>query len=266
MLVTAALAVIGGAVGVTAVIGSPDGGRQETETRLPIQNYLLSYSERDAVEQAYEHQVQACMRRQGVEGFSLQHARRHLPDVLDRRYGLTNLREAQQYGYGLTPENVPPPGLPTMTADQRTLYRGDSSGGQAEGCVGLTIRDLGGLPSRPWETPFAVKIQKMSWEASAKHPRMVEAFRRWSACMSGHGYHFATPMDTPGKAKRDKNEERELASTEVRCNRSSGVVRDWFAAEAAYQSTLIARHKDNLDAEHASALRAVMKARDLLNH
>lgn len=255
---------VGGAVGYATTAGGTEGtgtGRAE----LPVQAYLLSYQQRDDLNRAYERLVERCMRERGAPVKTLTHVRPPLKDFLERRYGLTDLEQAEQYGYGLPPSrNAAPPTAPKLTAAQRRIYDGASGGRQPRGCVGWAVRRLGDS-SRTRDTPFAMKLQRKTWDVSAKDPRVVAAVTKWSSCMSARGYHFSSPMDTPGKTAVGKAAERVQATTEVRCNRSSGVVREWFAVEAAYQEEAIERDKDTLIAERSAALRVVDRARAVLD-
>lgn len=256
---------VGGAVGYATTAG---GGTERAGTgraELPVQAYLLSYQQRDDLNRAYERLVERCMRERGAPVKALTHVRPPLKDFLERRYGLTDLEQAEQYGYGLPPSrDAAPPTAPKLTTAQRRVYDGASGGGQPRGCVGWAVRQLGDT-SRARDTPFAMDLQRKTWDASAKDPRVVAAVARWSSCMSARGYHLSSPVDTTGKAAVGKAAERAQATAEVRCNRSSGVVRDWFAVEAAYQEESIERDKDTLIAERSAALRVVGRARAVLD-
>ncbi|MEU1122519.1 hypothetical protein ABZ371_02795 [Streptomyces sp. NPDC005899] len=254
---------VGGAVGYATTAA----GREETGTeraRLPVQAFLLSYQQRDDLNRAYEGLVERCMREQGVPVKALTHVRPPLKDFLARRYGLTDLEQAEQYGYGLPPSgHAAPPSAPKLTTAQRRVYDGASEE-RPQGCVGWAARQLGD-DSRARDTPYAMQLQRTTWDASAKDPRVVAAVARWSSCMSARGYPGRTsPVDTPGKVLAGKAAERAQATAEVRCNRSSGVVRQWFAVEAAYQEAAIERDKDTLIAERTAALRVVERARAAL--
>ncbi|MFI1104592.1 hypothetical protein [Streptomyces melanogenes] len=251
----------GGAVAF-ALAGSQESNQGQ---RLPIQDYLLDSRQHDEVTEAYERLVQTCMRRHGVAGFTQPHGRQSQLGLLDRRYGLSDLAEARRYGYGLPPDKVSvPPAPPKLTAAQRALYSGSGTKDKGpSGCVGEALRDLGGA-SRPWNSPLATKLQLTSWKESGKDARVVAATRKWSACMNRYGYHFANPMDTPGRAKLTKDAEKALAVKEIECNRSSGFARAWFTAEAAYQKTLIERDKSALDHERTEALRSRDTAHSVL--
>lgn len=260
----AACVAVGGAAGYAATAGGTERGRSG-RAELPVQAYLLSYQQRDDLNRAYERLVERCMRERGAPIQALTHVRPPLKDLLERRYGLTDLEQAEQYGYGLPPSrDAAPPSAPKLTTAQRRVYDGVSGGGQPRGCVDWAVRQIGDT-SRARDTPFAMKLQRSTWDASAKDPRVVAAVARWSSCMSARGYHLSSPVDSPVKAATDKAAERAQATAEVRCNRSSGVVREWFAVEAAYQEEAIERDKGTLIAERSAALRVADRARAVLD-
>ncbi|MFK8908261.1 hypothetical protein [Streptomyces sp. YS-3] len=256
---------VGGAAGYVATAGGSQAAGNRRPAELPVQAYLLSYQQRDDVNRAYERLVERCMRERGAPVSPLPHVRPPLKNVLERRYGLTDLEQASQYGYGLPPSrNAAPPAAPKLTTAQRRIYDGASTGGQQpRGCVGWAVQQLGDV-SRARETPIAMELQRRTWDASAKDPRVVAAVARWSSCMSAYGYHLSSPVDTPAKALPNASAERAQAVAEVRCNRSSGVVREWFAVEAAYQETAIEHDRSRLGAERSAASRVVDRARAVL--
>ncbi|MFD4660742.1 hypothetical protein ACFWP2_34595 [Kitasatospora sp. NPDC058444] len=256
----------GGAVGYTTTAGRGTDGTGTTRAELPVQAYLLTYQQREDLNSAYERLVERCMRERGAPIQPLVHVRPPLKDFLERRYGLTDLEQAERYGYGLPPsrEAAPAPAPPELTDAQRLVYEGTPGGEQPQGCVGRAVEQLGDA-ARVRETPVAMELQRKSWDASAKDPRVVAATARWSSCMNALGYHASSPVDTSDRKAADLAAERAQAASEVRCNRSSGVVREWFAVEAAYQDEMIERNKDALSAERSAAQRVVDRARAVLD-
>ncbi|MBD0670223.1 hypothetical protein [Streptomyces sp. CBMA156] len=256
----------GGAAGYTATAGRGPARDGSTRTDLPVQAYLLTYQQRDDLNSAYERLVERCMRDRGAPIQPLTHVRPPLKDFLERRYGLTDLEQAERYGYGLPPtrDAAAAPAPPELTEAQRLVYDGGPGEGPSQGCVGWAVQQIGDT-ARVRETPVAMELQRKSWDASAKDPRVVAATARWSACMSALGYHVSSPVDTAATPTSDQAAERALAASEVRCSRSSGVVREWFAVEAAYQDEMIERNKDALLAERSAALRVVNRAHAVLD-
>ncbi|MFC5070257.1 hypothetical protein ACFPN0_01340 [Kitasatospora cinereorecta] len=63
-----------------------------------LRAFLLSYRQRDDLNRAYERLVERCMRERGAPVKALTHVRPPLKDFLGRRYGLTDLEQAEQYG------------------------------------------------------------------------------------------------------------------------------------------------------------------------
>ncbi|WP_030398138.1 hypothetical protein [Kitasatospora purpeofusca] len=257
----------GGAVGYTATAGRGADGAGSTRAELPVQAYLLTYQQRDDLNSAYERLVERCMRERGAPIQPLVHVRPPLKNFLERRYGLTDLEQAERYGYGLPPSGdaAAPPTPPELTDAQRLVFEGTPGDEQPpQGCSDWAVQQLGDT-ARVRETPVAMELQRKSWDVSAKDSRVVAATARWSSCMSALGYHASSPVDTSDRKPADQAAERAQAASEVRCSRSSGVVREWFAVEAAYQDEMIKRNKDALSAERSAAQRVADRARAVLD-
>jgi hypothetical protein len=122
----------------------------------------------------------------------------------------------------------------------------------AGGCKQQAQRELqAGVGAVP-DDPRGAQVQTQ-FEA-LQDPRMAAAFRSWSACMSQHSYHYATPLDaasdprwavnsTAGTTYRaDSPAQTSAATTDAACQARAGVAATWTALNRTYQAKYVAAH------------------------
>ncbi|HEX5566694.1 MAG TPA: hypothetical protein VFY14_07155 [Streptomyces sp.] len=174
---------------------------------LPLEEYMVSYAEEIAVQQARDNAEISCMRRYGFTDWRTEDLGTSPPLAdnaanMPRRYGLNDLAEAQKYGYhppGTGPESTPPPEQETPEAN--TVLLGSNRGEEVDsfkgkdlpegGCNGEVDRTVGTL-----DADLVEQLSGESFERSQRTPAVKGAMAQWAACMKGRGPQVATVWDT----------------------------------------------------------------------
>ncbi|MFF3260564.1 hypothetical protein ACFYWO_15510 [Streptomyces sp. NPDC002932] len=191
---------------------------------LPLEEYMASYEDQVAIEQAATDLQQSCMKEYGIE-LTLPRAGANPPPSdndanIERRYGITNRAEAQKYGYELAPalrEHTKQP-LRDLSGVEVEVLTGHtkpeplkapegtkegvtfSSPGQGTkparaehdgkklktgGCIGWSKDQL----SVQGADPTAVaQLAGDSLTQSMQDTKVIKAIGAWSSCMDGKGH------------------------------------------------------------------------------
>ncbi|MFJ2746239.1 hypothetical protein ACIO3O_42000 [Streptomyces sp. NPDC087440] len=240
---------------------------------LPLQPYLVSYSQKVTVQRAQLAVQRSCMKRLGFSYNPPEPGHFPPPSADDanmpRRYGLSDLDEARERAYRLPETGEPPADEVVSEAANAALMGRSSSGGQsasggvpAGGCVGESERRIGAL-----DGSLAGRLNNESFEASKADPKVRAAVQSWSTCMRGKGYTVSTPLDA-AKLVRVKGEpplnpskrEINVATADVECKKSTNLVDSWFKAESAIQEELIEKNQLALQEDKGATEAAVKKA------
>ncbi|MFI0929984.1 hypothetical protein [Streptomyces sp. NPDC021012] len=229
---------------------------------LPLEAYMTSYADEIAVQQARDNAETACMRRYGFANWRTEDLGTAPPladnaSNMPRRYGLTDLAEAKEYGYRPPHpgrESTPPP--ERDAADAVTVLQGRQDGGDVTSFKGKALPDGGctGEVNRKVGTLDANLVERLSgesFERSQQTAAVKAAMGQWSQCMKGRGHEVNNVWDTDklyspvaGTASSD---EIELATDDVECKTTTGLVKVWFDEETAIQKQLIKDNKASLD-------------------
>ncbi|MEV0145484.1 MULTISPECIES: hypothetical protein [unclassified Nonomuraea] len=180
-----------------------------------------------------------------------------------RRYGVADPGRARRRGYHL------PPSAPSGTAWDSGLSRSarrDLDGAPGHpGCAERVTTELSGPDPAPAAADpvtgalreSAARATATDWqwlalqdartvEQAARHPAVVEAAARWSACMERAGHPYPSPEAAIADPRWDLRSdavtapERRTATADTACKWSSGLVSAWYAADAAAQRAVIA--------------------------
>lgn len=247
---------------------------------LPIEGYLPSDSERKQISQARKILVGDCMKR---FGFSWQPA----PDLprlgpktlVDWRYGIHDMALAEERGYKPAAaeqeayDKAVEAGALDKTTDSgpetHALEGGAPKvGGEPVpegGCLGEADRKIAGGAVT---TEVAQKVSNEAFIQSQQHPKVVKAFRAWSACMKESGFAYARPLDASDDPRFGTPEVTSLeirtATADIACRDRTDVARIWFEAETAIQKETIEARPEQLNKERESLDAAVKKAADVV--
>ncbi|WP_157553434.1 hypothetical protein [Jiangella gansuensis] len=241
---------------------------------LPLDAYAFSAAEDQVLGQAAEAAVIACFEARGfdaADAHPLPFTRAVADDASarhERRYSVTDPDVAARHGYH-----------PPDTTDVREEFYAShtepelaalvgSGDGAPDGCLhqaeaATTAGDEAAL--RAGEE-LVSEVQADAWHGAMADPRVVEAFRAWSACMAEAGYRYDAPMDanddpTWWRTDTASAEEIATATADVACKESTGLIPVWSEVEAEYQAELIAQHQDRFDAYRARLDEQVAQAR-----
>ncbi|WP_406286860.1 hypothetical protein [Streptomyces sp. NBC_00209] len=228
---------------------------------LPLEEFMPSYADEIAVQEARDIAETACMRRYGFTDWRTEDLGVSPPvsdnaSNMPRRYGLSILAEAKEYGYH-TPsqgtESTPPPEQEAAGAE--TVLRGaDGServasfkGGALPegGCTGEVDRKVGTLDQH-----FVEELSSESFLQSQQEPAVKAAMSAWSGCMKERGFNAPTVWDTDElvgvQSETPTDKEIAIAVADVECKQDTDLIKIWFAQESAIQRQLVKENQASL--------------------
>ncbi|MFB7392778.1 hypothetical protein [Streptomyces sp. NPDC056191] len=205
--------------------------------------------------------IEECVKEGGVADFRLPDPV-HPPNLTERRYGLSNLSEAARFGYEFPQSSTAPQrGEKKLGEKERKLL---GSPEDPKGCIGIGTRKItGSALLATASSPTAVKIQRDTWLASAKDPRVQAKTADWSECMKSKGFTLRTPLENP-KPGTLKSEERRMATSSIECSSAVKLPDVWFDVESKLQDAAISKNAAKLKAEKAELQRQVANADSVL--
>ncbi|WP_119103522.1 hypothetical protein [Streptomyces sporangiiformans] len=265
-----------------------------TIARLPLDAYLPDAKQEAALGRARMRLANDCLRGFGLaatgevplSGF--QQARWRRGQLLDERL-------AQKHGFHYTrypqlpssrTKTIAPPRSQPSSATVAVLtgrvasYRGKPvpAGGcrataDARLAAGITwpvgpkgqrLGDFGATNN------FTLSLQYQAYERALRDDQVVQAARRWSACMKDR-HHLA--FDTPGQAATDRRWatktvgtlERRVAVASVRCQLDVNYLGVQQAVQAAYEKEAIRAHMHPLQAIQKALHKGMANARAVLD-
>jgi hypothetical protein len=219
---------------------------------LPIDAYEISPARQDLLADAQIKLQVQCM-----GGFGLTMAVKYRePDPTSdprlRRYGVSDLQAAQQFGYHLgTSVRSGTDGSATqLPAQQLGVLKGtvaaapDGKSVPAGGCAAVAATRLGlnVAGQNPEDAAIANAVGSVSrvdvdsFQKSLVSTEIKPILGDWAGCMARRGYHFSSPIDAVGSADlstaKPTKAEIQQAVADVRCKQSTALVQRWSAVEA----------------------------------
>ncbi len=262
------------------------------ELRLPVADYLVSHEDQLRISGASQALLQSCMKPYGFtvpsEDFSLKSGP---VTITEMRYGVTSAEQAKLTGYHFGPANpgfhAPAPGSPDSTPanndpDYLKVMRGNGTPGKndgtafsyhgiqvpAGGCTGEMTKKLTADATFFGDADLVKLINSQGFTQSMQDTDVQAVFKKWSACMLGHGYHYATPLDAvndPAFAGKDPGPgEQQTAQADVACKQQENVVGVWFTVEANLERAAMAQHRGELRTIKAQMQQQAAVAADVL--
>ncbi|MBA9050554.1 MULTISPECIES: hypothetical protein [Streptomyces] len=242
--------------------------------RLPLEKYMLGYPDMVDIENAKDVVKSACMKRLGFsytpELMGTQPAASYNEMNMERRYGITDPAKAAGHGFAVAQDT----GGPSQADQDAELAREDQES-SAEGwdkamndtCIPEANQKVGViLPEDP-----AGDLAGQSLKATRSRPDVQRALSTWSSCMAGHGHRVKSMDEAEGRfgqpgrtGVRPEKAEVSLATADVTCKGTAGLVPTWYQAETAYQNKQITSHKAQLEAAKARDALLLKKARAVL--
>jgi hypothetical protein len=270
-----------GPLGLIAIGGLPGGGKSgrpqisvppippagsSRPIAMPLDSYeQVAGNEQEVLVEASSLLTQSCMT---AKGFSYPDAAppstelSSLQETENSPVGLTNLSQAQTYGYA-PPKTGSGGGGPLFFGSISvrvfgqaiqdngpawvTALLGFSPGpgpqapGRHEGCAQLVTSELygpDGGSTNPDPVP-GIAFQALQWTQS--DPRIVAVDKAWSRCMTARGFGYGTPQEAAEKNWPSAPTTVEIATAvaDVTCKAQTNLTNTWLTVEAAYQLALI---------------------------
>ena len=249
---------------------------------LPIEAYLLTTEQAQALDRADDILTARCMARAGFQAPPT-----GLPPTDDnqfyRRYGVVDRTVAERYGYH------PEPGSPILVALSRqsgvgkqrqlsdaekvALYGGaalPAPGTPPAGCLGEVAHELKQQQGADLTDVVSV-INFRAYDKSRNDPVVRAATRAWSACMASKGFSYADPLaairDNRWASPQPSKAELSSAVGDVDCKGRTDLVNIWFAADSRLEQADIQKHVEQLTTlrkemdDQIAAVSAVLKAK-----
>ncbi len=221
----------------------------------------------EVVERARSQLIERCMLRRGFVYAPPAEATGPPPEERFGDFlGVTNLGRAQQYGYHASPEVAEQAARREQAAQQQVAAPPSpeylaalTGGGRGAGCVDEVAADLGiedgtdpdNLIGQLVDRSITTVLQSDAYRA---------ALERWRNCMAEAGFEPpAVPFDLIpryGRAPSTTAEERAVATADVNCKASSGLVVTWMRGMSQVQA--------GLAEENAEAVQSVRRAEQML--
>ncbi|MFI1866128.1 hypothetical protein [Streptomyces jumonjinensis] len=235
---------------------------------LPFDAYKWNPRETWLRERARRLLAEHCLQARGID-LNLPGATPEPPDSYDnsRRYGVGDIRAASRFGYH--PPEMWSGGQPQWAErlsaeEEAALYGAESDPGcyhQADSALSR------GTPAA--DTSWLATQSSRTLLRSSATAEVNQARSSWSTCMKQAGYAYTHPDKAIGDPQWDLDSrtvtarETETARADVRCKRSSGLLRLWHTTESAAQRRVIARHRavfESLTANKQAQLKNAARA------
>jgi hypothetical protein len=259
----------------------------------PLAAYKLMGADLYAMQAAESELAGECMTRFGFDPVDLGLDRdatvAEQRDSDTRIYGITDLAEANKYGY--QPESVATATdeLPVTTASYNFVYTGDPNGGLSipqdggeltspgdfgglqippGGCLGEAREKLSGSPNAEVKDGFAQSLRGDAYNASMADVRVQQLLSRWSACMAAAGFNYQSPLDPefsrePGSSPSAA--EVNTATTDIGCKKKTALIPGWNKVDVEYQEKAIEKNQLQLTEDKDKIQTALKKAAAVLD-
>ncbi|MFF5407310.1 hypothetical protein ACFY8K_00325 [Streptomyces misionensis] len=254
-----------------AVPAGPAASGRARALLLPYDRYELTPADVLTIESAEDALMVPCMRARGWTWKPLPRAADADPPNRSR-YGVIEPYVAERYGYHQPP---PPPGVARRTAAEHarnaelTQAEADAAFGRAtehpdavDGCW-KTAHDRLRRHVPASDHALLDELTLRSFDASLENAQVRRKLALWNSCMKRSGFAYATPLAAAddsawGKTRRPARREVLIATTDVRCKKSTGLVDEWRRAETAWQQDFVNRRP--------KAFRALARAKEAWLH
>ncbi|MFI1328825.1 hypothetical protein ACH4U7_01525 [Streptomyces sp. NPDC020845] len=215
---------------------------------LPFDAYTLDSPQVARIAVAQDRLIGSCMARSGFHWLRL--PERRTESWPNRgRYGLIEAEPAKRYGYHPLPDPRSEAAEAWiarreqgLTPKERTAaYGRDGTSGCEKEAHSELLRNVPKVDFGRLD-----RISADTYERAKRHPDVVKAFARWSACMRAEGFHYPDPMAANNDPRwtGDSPSQVEIATAraDVACKRRTSLVRIWWRTEADYQAQQIRQH------------------------
>ncbi|MER6913763.1 hypothetical protein ABT354_19005 [Streptomyces sp. NPDC000594] len=221
---------------------------------LPFDAYETTPAEGQLIQRAEDRLLGACMRDRGMRWTPLPPlTRADTGGSHDRRYGLAIPGDAARYGYRMPPATPARERLEAVYAGRTTLPAEERRAAYGpDGATGGCWKKAHLRMERDVRTSRGELLARHSTQTFAtarRHPDVLDANRRWSACMKREGHAYPDPdrpFDDPAWKKSPRPTARELsvARDDVRCKQSTGFLATWVRVDRQVQNAAIRSDPD----------------------
>lgn len=250
--------------GVTASTGSHGHSLLNGQlVQLPLDAYTADSAQSNAITQATNELIAACMH---AKGFTVppptkeQLALQASSSQLDEPYGITSMTQAAKYGY-----SSPVPVSATQAHPQPVKSFGPGTDGPKEspayytalvgypsgipppgydtvkGCTGQAYDDLDGGPAPVDPHDVLGSLGGEAEQETEGSSAVVAVLAAWSKCMAAKGFTYQTPMQAATVQWPEAPSPLEIstARADVSCKQQTHVPLIWQETEAHWQEVLI---------------------------
>lgn len=219
--------------------------------QLPFDAYSFSLADLYTISNAQDLLIKECMQARGHD-WEIVTRPTEVKDLRNRRrYGVLEIRIAQQFGYHA------PPGLLTpldveQQYDKRESGLSESQKEIAFGTDGCGYEATTRLqPAASPDPSLLDQLSRESLEESQAEPTVAAAIVSWRECVRRMGFDYQNPFaaisdpqwwtdDSVGPSPQ----ETAVAVADVSCKQQTGLIDLWHAAEVRIQERLIAQYPD----------------------
>ncbi|MFI6904618.1 hypothetical protein ACIBKY_25380 [Nonomuraea sp. NPDC050394] len=219
---------------------------------LPFDAYNFSPAEIMTLEVADDLLVGDCMRERGFAWQALPGpAESEIAPPHRRRYGVIEPEVADVFGYHFPADRPAVAAYKSRDLETRITGAPPKVRDAAGECLDRA-RDR--LTARVPEADGAFFSETIysAFDASQRDEKVTRAFRAWSACMAGEGFHYPDPLaaitDRRWSTKAPSALEIRAARADVTCKARTGLVSTWAAAEERIQNDAIRTHPKKFQA------------------
>lgn len=247
--------------------------------QLPLNAFLLTTSQTAQLSQAREAVMARCVVGQGFhydpsKDVSLSDAptRANIIDFGEngnrRRYGISSLAAATNYGYQLPSEFL----VKVVRNDGRQNVHGFGASSPALlKAVATCLQEADkSLPNAGQIGSLVSDLKAESFTRSMTDPAVKAKFALWADCMKQKGFSETDPLKAGATVSRGQSDmtvtaaERQEAVADVTCKEQVSLLDVWFDTEKRLQEQQVAQHQEELNTVKALNERSVAAAAEAL--
>jgi hypothetical protein len=250
---------------------------------MPVASYVLTAADEKAYFSAVNLVQRQCAQEFGVDT-SMPAASQptQMQLITPRRVGVVDAGDVAKYGYTMPPSaglaNYDTEAEWDPDAREQMIMDGvDASGNPVTkdpetgkelpegGCALEGFRSLDQGQTSPARNDLVTQILNDSWAFDLKDSRVVEADKKWAACMSKHGFDFKQRGDA-GNSTAGKSDKYQvhMAVLDLGCAVDTDYNAVVYAVDRAYQERLIDEHEGELQASLADQREVMERVHDVL--
>ncbi|MGW0969014.1 hypothetical protein [Streptomyces sp. NPDC002516] len=225
-----------------ARVGDSGAGAKGFTHALPVAEYEYSTAQERLIAQAQDSLTRDCMQRFGLGYHPADVDISENPAPSDRRYGISDLSEAEKYGYHLAPSprtvsvSSADPSYPVLYGAVSTFH---GKGVPKGGCRAEGLRKWEAERPATEAADVAREIAVNSFRKSLSDSSVLKVTEQWTSCMKSEGFSYSSPLAPPRdfdlESTAASGRERKVAVADVTCKGRTNLLKVWFDAESRIQ-------------------------------